>query len=124
MVGEHVPVQIHRYRDAAQPTVLVSHHGGQGSKRLRKLLHVCPTCACIACFWCEPLQLMATGAHGSCGENALLPVVAERGRASVSVITHPLATVGACVLETPLSCPGVTLRPVQVRHFWIVHVCS
>ncbi len=26
MVGEHVQVQIHRYRDAAQPTVLVSPH--------------------------------------------------------------------------------------------------
>lgn len=67
---------------------------------------------------------MVTGARGSCGENALLPVVAVRGRASVSVITRPLATEVARVLETPLSCPGVTLRPAQVRHFWIVHVCS
>lgn len=67
---------------------------------------------------------MVTGAHGSCGENALLPVVAERGRVSASVIIHPQATVVGHVQETPLSCPGVTLRPAQVRHFSIVHVCS
>lgn len=30
MVGEHVLVQIRRYRDAAQPTVLVSVRGQQG----------------------------------------------------------------------------------------------
>lgn len=67
---------------------------------------------------------MVTGAPGSRGENALLPVGAERGHASVSVIVHPLTTVVGRVQETPLSCPGVTLRPAQVRHFCLACVCS
>lgn len=63
------------------------------------------------------LQLMVTGVHGSHGENALLPVEAERGHVSVSVIVRLPATVVGHVQETPLSCPGVTLRPAQVRLF-------
>lgn len=81
MVEEHVQVQILRYRDAAQPTVL----------------------------------LTVTGAHGSSGENAPLPVAVERGHVSVSVITRLLATVVGRVQETPLSCPGVTAPPAQVE---------
>lgn len=57
---------------------------------------------------------MATGGHGSCGENALLPVEVARGHASVFVITHPLATVVDHVREILLTYPGVTPSPAQV----------
>lgn len=68
-------------------------------------------------FWGISLQSMVTGVHGSRGESVLLPVGAERGHASVAVIVRLLATVVGHVQETPLSCPGVTPRPAQVRHF-------
>lgn len=78
--------------------------------------------ALIVCSVVLSLQLMATGACGSRGENALLPVGAERGHASVSVTVHPLTAVVVHVQVTPPSCPGVTLRPAQVRRFCIARV--
>lgn len=59
---------------------------------------------------------MVTGVHGSHGENALLPAEVERGLVSDSVTVHLLVVVVARVQETPHSCLGVTLRPVQVSH--------
>lgn len=69
---------------------------------------------------------MVTGVHGSHGENALLPVGAVRGHVSDSVIVHLLATGAGLVQETRLSCPGVTLRPAQVRDFckYILCMCA
>lgn len=70
-------------------------------------------------FFC--LELMVTGAPGSGGQNALLPVEVDRGHASVFVITHPQATVVDPVREILLSCPGVIHSPAQV-HFYFKHV--
>lgn len=67
-------------------------------------------------FWGISLQLMVIGVHGSRGECALLPVEVERGHVSDSVTVHLLVAGVAHVQETPHSCPGVTLRPVQVSH--------
>lgn len=75
------------------------------------LLNVC-TCVCI--YVCVSLQLTASGAHGSRGGSAPLPAVAARGLASVSVIIRLPATGVGLAQETSLSCPAVTLRPVQV----------
>lgn len=72
---------------------------------------------CELCIWGISLQLMVPGVHGSHGENALLPVGVDRAHVSVSVIIRLLATVVDRVQETPLSCPGVTLRPAQVWCF-------
>lgn len=66
---------------------------------------------------------MVTGAHGSCGENALLPVEVARGHASVFVITHPRVTVVDHVQETLLNYPGVTRSPAQVAFFFPTYVC-
>lgn len=74
-------------------------------------------------FMCVPLQLMVTGARGSSGGSALLPAVAEKGLAPVSVIIRLLATGVDRARETPLSCPAVTLRPVQVRLLPPVVLC-
>lgn len=57
---------------------------------------------------------MVTGAHGSCGENALLPAEVARGHASVFVITHPRLTVVDHVQETLLNYPSVTFSHAQV----------
>lgn len=80
----------------------------------------------IVCFWGIFLQLMVTGVHGSRGENAPLPVGAERGHVSVSAIVRLPATVVGRVQETPLSCPGVTLRHAQVKHSckYILYMCA
>lgn len=63
---------------------------------------------------CFSLQSTVTGALGSLGASAQLPVVAARGPVPVSVITRLRAAGGVLVQETPLSCHAVTLRPVQV----------
>lgn len=70
---------------------------------------------------------MATGAHGSCGENALLPVEVEaRGHACVFVITLPRVTAVDHVREILPSSPGVTHSLAQVDFFFqtCVHVSS
>lgn len=61
---------------------------------------------------------MVTGAHGSCGGNALPPAEVATGHASVFVITHPLATVVDRVREILLNYPGVTHSPAQVDFFF------
>lgn len=58
---------------------------------------------------------MVTGVYGSLGENAPPPVEVARGHVSDSVTVHLPVTAAGHVRETPPSCPGVTLRPVQVR---------
>lgn len=72
---------------------------------------------CVFFFVCLFLELMATGAHGSCGENALLPVEVASGHACVFVITRPLVTVVDHVREILLNYPGVTLSLAQVDFF-------
>lgn len=69
-------------------------------------------------FWDVSLQLMVTGVRGSLGESARLPVAAEREHESDSVTTRLLATVAGRAQETLPSCPGVTLRPAQVRYLY------
>lgn len=67
-------------------------------------------------LWGVSLQLMVIGVHGSHGESVPLPVEVERGHVSDCVMVHLLVMVVARVQETPHSCPGVTLRPVQVSN--------
>lgn len=63
------------------------------------------------------LELTATGARGSSGENALLPAEVARGHASVFVITRPPVTVVDHVREIRRNSPGVTRNPAQVGFF-------
>lgn len=72
---------------------------------------------CSVCFWWASLQLKVTGALGSFGVNALLPVEVERGHVSGFVIILSLLMVVDRVQETLLSYLDVTLRPVQVEYF-------
>lgn len=77
------------------------------------------------CFFVFFLELMATGAHGSCGENALLPVEVARGHACVFVITLPLVTAVDHVREILLNYHGVTHSLAPVRPlFKRVHTSS
>lgn len=122
-VGELVQALIHRYKDAAPSSVPVSQPAARSgmwfpckTKLPLRLLHCRDLCVdvytCTVCI----LQLMVPGAHGSHGENVLLPAEEDRGHVFGSVTVRLQVTVVGRVQETLLSCPGATLRPAQVTY--------